>query len=236
MLISLWNKLYANAFNKGNPAHVDRMSISERAIKISELQMRLDRIENDREKQTMFDSYPMGVQKMLDDLWAQLYSDNGRKNIPNTGGTWKGKAGESMWIPDDNVIPPNKGYSNMKHKTWGRIKHENNIKGIVFNDGRADFKPIALYSVALDWEKALGLDGLRYLVNTGDRQYLHEAAFSKLANQLGCSVQNIKEIKEHKNLVWHEETDCKTMQLVVREVHDNVKHFGGIAMLAIVLK
>ena len=124
----------------------------------------------------------------------------------------------------------------MKHKTWGRIKHENNIKGIVFNDGRADFKPIALYSVALDWEKALGLDGLRYLVNTGDRQYLHEAAFSKLANQLGCSVQNIKEIKEHKNLVWHEETDCKTMQLVVREVHDNVKHFGGIAMLAIVLK
>ena len=54
MLISLWNKLYANAFNKGNPAHVDRMSISERAIKISELQMRLDRIENDREIPTQW--------------------------------------------------------------------------------------------------------------------------------------------------------------------------------------
>jgi hypothetical protein len=71
-------------------------------------------------------------------------------------------------------------------------------------------------------------------VETGDRQYLHEAGFTLLAKNMGKSVQEVKEYKERLNLVWHEEPDCQTLRLVVREVHDNIRHFGGVAMLAIV--
>ena len=124
----------------------------------------------------------------------------------------------------------------MLHKTWSQIKSENSIRGISFSDGRADFRPVSKAEVVFDWERELGKDGIRHIVETGDRQYLHEAGFSLLASKLGKSVQEVKEYKERLNLVWHEEPDCETLRLVAREVHDNIRHFGGVAMLAIVFE
>jgi len=209
-------------------------SLAARAKALSDLQMTLDAIQNEELKQRRFDALSESDKRMLDALWAQLYSDRGRKNIPNSGGRWTGEPGDSIWIPDDNVIPPDKGYSNMSGKTWRQIKAENHINGIRFSDGRVDFTPVSKDEVVFDWDRKLGKEGIEYLVNTGDRQYLHEAAFSLLAEKRGKTVIQVKDIKEAENLVWHEEPDCKTLRLVVREVHDNVRHFGGIAMLAIV--
>lgn len=213
---------------------LEKSRLSKRAITLFELQSGLDAIQDSEKKQKRFDALPKGMQDQLDALWGQLYSDRGRKNIPTSGGRWSGEAGDSIWIPDDQIVPPDKGYSNMQHKTWGQIKRENGISGIRFSDGRVDFSPVTKYAVKFDWEKELGGDGIRYLVQTGDRQYLHEAAFSKLAAKLGKSIEEVKQLKESRNLVWHEEPDCETLQLVVREVHDNIRHFGGIAMLAII--
>ena len=209
-------------------------TLSKQAKALLELQSGLDAIQDSEKKQKRFDALPKGMQDQLDALWGQLYSDRGRKNIPTSGGRWSGEAGDSIWIPDDQIVPPDKGYSNMQQKTWGQIKRENGISGIRFSDGRVDFSPVTKYAVKFDWEKELGGDGIRYLVQTGDRQYLHEAAFSKLAAKLGKSIEEVKQLKESRNLVWHEEPDCETLQLVVREVHDNIRHFGGIAMLAII--
>lgn len=211
-------------------------SLSTQARHLSSLQRELDGIRDERLKQRRFDELPESDQRMLDALWGQLFSDKGRKNIPTSGGLWTGEPGDSIWIPDDTVIPPDKGYSNMLHKTWFQIKSENNIRGISFSDGRADFRPVSKAEVVFDWERELGKEGIRRIVETGDRQYLHEAGFSLLANKLGKSVQEVKEYKERLNLVWHEEPDCETLRLVVREVHDNIRHFGGIAMLAIVFE
>ena len=213
---------------------LEKSRLSKRAITLFELQSGLDAIQDSEKKQKRFDALPKGMQDQLDALWGQLYSDRGRKNIPTSGGRWSGEAGDSVWIPDDQIVPPDKGYSNMQHKTWGQIKRENGISGIRFSDGRVDFSPVTKYAVKFDWEKELGGVGIRYLVQTGDRQYLHEAAFSKLAAKLGKSIEEVKQLKESRNLVWHEEPDCETLQLVVREVHDNIRHFGGIAMLAII--
>ena len=209
-------------------------TLSKQAKALLELQSGLDAIQDSEKKQKRFDALPKGMQDQLDALWGQLYSDRGRKNIPTSGGRWSGEAGDSIWIPDDQIVPPDKGYSNMQHKTWGQIKRENGISGIRFSDGRVDFSPVTKYAVKFDWEKELGGVGIRYLVQTGDRQCLHEAAFSKLAAKLGKSIEEVKQLKESRNLVWHEEPDCETLQLVVREVHDNIRHFGGIAMLAII--
>ena len=214
--------------------HVNSISLAAKAKRLSTLQRELDRIRDDRLKQRRFDELPERDQHMLDALWAQLFSDNGRKNIPNSGGFWTGEPGDSIWIPDDAVIPPDKGYSNMYHKTWRQIKSENGIQGITYSNGQADFRPITRHELVFDWERELGKEGIRHILETGDRQYLHEAAFSLLASTLGKSVRELKDFKEHENLVWHEESDCETLRLVAREVHDNVRHIGGIAMLAIV--
>ena len=209
-------------------------SLAARAEALAALQRELDAMGDEGQKQRRFDALPGETQEQLDALWGQLYSDRGRKNIPTSGGRWTGEPGDSVWIPDDNVIPPDKGYSNMHNKTWRQIKAENGISGIRFADGRADFSPVAKYTVSFDWEQELGHDGIRHLIDTGDRQYLHESAFALLAKKLGKSVQEVKEYKERLNLVWHEEPDCTTLRLVSREVHDNIRHFGGIAMLAII--
>ena len=209
-------------------------SLASRAKRLAALQRELDGIRDEGLKQRRFDELPESDQRMLDALWGQLFSDKGRKNIPTSGGLWTGEPGDSIWIPDDSVIPPDKGYSNMHGKTWRQIKSENNIRGISFSDGRADFRPVTRQEVTFDWERELGKDGIRHIVETGDRQYLHEAGFALLASKLGKSVQEVKEYKERLNLVWHEEPDCETLRLVAREVHDNIRHFGGVAMLAIV--
>ena len=91
--------------------------ISKQAEALSKLQKELDSIENSTLKQKRFDALPKEMQDRLDALWAQLYSDRGRKNIPMSGGRWTGEAGNSVWVPDDQVVPPDKGYSNMHQKT-----------------------------------------------------------------------------------------------------------------------
>jgi len=211
-------------------------SHSARAKRLTALQQELDGIQDAGEKQKRFDALSESDQHMLDALWSQLFSDRGRKNIPTSGGRWTGEPGDSIWIPDDTVIPPDKGYSNMLHKTWFQIKSENNIRGISFSDGRADFRQVSKAEVVFNWERELGKEGIRHIVETGDRQYLHEAGFALLAKNMGKSVQEVKEYKECLNLVWHEEPDCQTLRLVVREVHDNIRHLGGVAMLAIVFE
>lgn len=220
----------------GIGSNSDHVLLSPQAKRLSTLQRELDGIRDDGLKQRRFDELPERDQRMLDALWGQLFSDRGRKNIPTSGGRWTGEPGDSIWIPDDTVIPPDKGYSNMLHKTWFQIKSENNIRGISFSDGRADFRPVSKAEVVFDWERELGKEGIRHIVETGDRQYLHEAGFALLAKNMGKSVQEVKEYKECLNLVWHEEPDCETLRLVSREVHDNIRHFGGIAMLAIVFE
>ncbi len=225
--------IFINLCNKTSQSF--SVTLSDKAQALTNLQKQLDAIKDDKEKQRRFDAQPKKVQEALDALWGQLFSDRGRKNIPTSGGRWTGEAGNSLWVPDDGVVPPDKGYSNIHGKTWLQIKAENGIRGINFTDGRADFRPVGKYEVTFDWEGKLGRSGIEYIVSSGDRQYLHEAAFSLLASRLGKTVLQVKDIKEKQNLVWHEEPDCKTLRLVVREVHDNVRHFGGVAMLAIVV-
>ena len=225
-----------NIFKIVNLRNNGDTSLASRAKRLAALQRELDGIRDEGLKQRRFDALPESDQRMLDDFWAQLFSDKGRKNIPTSGGRWTGEPGDSIWIPDDTVIPPDKGYSNMLHKTWFQIKSENNIRGISFSDGRADFRPVSKAEVVFDWERELGKEGIRHIVEIGDRQYLHEAGFALLAKNMGKSVQEVKEYKECLNLVWHEEPDCETLRLVSREVHDNIRHFGGIAMLAIVFE
>jgi hypothetical protein len=49
------------------------------------------------------------------------------------------------------------------------------------------------------------------------------------------TVDEIKRFKESKNLVPHETTDGR-IQLIPREIHDNIVHEGGVSLFRNQLK
>ncbi len=210
--LSSLSEIYTNANN----------SIHKRAVALTEIRQTLDSLDA-ATKEDAFWSLPPKVQKDLDILWEKY-------RLPQADGAWAGEKGDSLWIPDDNVVPRNKQYNNMWNKSWRQIKRENNMKGVPYVDGVPDFSKIAREKVEIDFPSDYRYD----MPNT--RQGLHDAAFATLARQKGWTLDDTYAYKDKANLVWHEDIDCKTLYLVPREVHDNIPHFGGIGMAQIVSK
>lgn len=182
-----------------------------------------------REKEVAFAALDSRIQAALDELWSpqtDFYA------APANNGHWTGEKSNSVWIPDDDFTPPNRSsYCNLFGLSWGEIKQKHAFTGLRCRRGRFCFEDIARYRVEMP--------DFADLVNSPNRGALHEAAFARLAAQLGVSVEQVKAIKEcradhspmgHKNLVWHEDVDCCTMYLVPQEIHGNIKHFGAVAM------
>lgn len=142
--------------------------------------------------------------------------------IPRTGGKWTGEPGNSTWIPDPERIPPEKSgnperpYSNPENLPWKEILKKYGIDGIEFKDGEPDFSEISRGSVEID-------------DFTDDRSSNFEQADEKMAEQRGCSPEEVEQWRKEHNYTWHECSDCKTMQKVPNEVHANVPHSGGVS-------
>lgn len=199
--------------------------ISRKAKAITEILECLDYDCNEFEKEKYYRSLDRRVQNAIEELWIKFYAS------PKNNGHWTGEPCNSTWIPEDNVIPPNKSYSNIFGLTWLQIKRKHSFGGLRCERGRFCFEDIAHYMVEI-------ADFAGY-VNSPVRTALHEAAFAVLAKKSGKSIAEIKAIKEsaadqtpmgHKNLVWHEDIDCRSLYLVPQEIHGNIIHFGGIAM------
>ena len=175
-------------------------------------------------KEVQFNLLDSNIQNALNDLWDP--KERNFYRAPKNYGKWSGEAKNSIWIPDDYYTPPNKSYSNINNLSWREIKRKYSFKGLEFRKGKPVFKNLAKYSVALN-------DFANYIdpEDSAERFNLHMAAFSALASKLNTTVEAVKKIKEENILVWHEDTDCKTMYLVPQEIHGNIIHFGGISML-----
>ena len=139
--------------------------------------------------------------------------------LPRTDGNWTGDVGNSKWCPDKNIEPSNRNYSNPENKTWGDILSTYGIDGKPFKDGIADFSEVSKGNVEIE--------------NFTDKRYgkggNFDQADTKLAEQRGCSVDDVRTWRMENNYTWHELVDCKTMQKVPREVHGNVDHIGGVS-------
>lgn len=134
---------------------------------------------------------------------------------PVNDGEWSGDRGNSNWNPDDNYVP---GKNNPDGKTWKDIKEKYNIDSIPFENDEPDFSELSKGEVEID-------------DYTDDRDANFDQADEKLAEQRGCTPEEVYEWrndKEHR-YTWHELNDCKTMQKVPSDVHGNVSHAGGIS-------
>lgn len=133
--------------------------------------------------------------------------------IEGHNGSWDGFRGNSMWRPDREAIPTR---YNPDGLTWGEILDKYGIEGIEYKDGDPDFSPVSKGEVEID-------------DFTDDRTSNFAQADEALAKQKGCSPEDVKKWREQNGYTWHECRDCKTMQKVPREVHNNMDHSGGVS-------
>lgn len=144
-----------------------------------------------------------------------------KHRCPRNNGKWDGIEGDSKFVPDDNIIPKDRNYSNPNGFTWGEIKEKYGINSVTFKDGYPDFSEVSKGNVEID-----NFTTERY--GAGGN---FEQADKKLATQRGCSIEEVRKWRIDSNYTWHEMQDCKTMQKVPREVHGNIPHDGGISKL-----
>lgn len=143
--------------------------------------------------------------------------------LPRSG-SWEGTRGEtgekgnSTWKPDCEDVP---SHANEDRNTWGDILDKYGIDGIPFKDGEPDFSEISKGTVEID-------DFSTDRFGAGGN---FDQADEKLAEQRGCTKEEVQSWRAEHNYTWHEKQDCKTMQKVPREVHHNVAHTGGISIL-----
>ncbi|MCC8152374.1 MAG: HNH endonuclease [Lachnospiraceae bacterium] len=136
--------------------------------------------------------------------------------LPRNGGEWTGTAGNSDWIPDEDVIPGDRNGTNPEHKTWDEIKDQYEFEKIPFLDGEPDFSEVSKGQVEID-------------DFTEDRDANFDQADERLAEQLGCDPEQVAKWRQENRYTWHECRNCSTMQLVPTEVHGNISHSGGIS-------
>ena len=183
-----------------------------------------------KEKDRIFHTFPISVQNSLDAYFEIKSSNKGYNNIPKSKGKWSGEAGNSIWMPDNNLVPERNMYSNPEGKSWGEILDFYKVKnGILFKEGEPIFDNLAWEEVVLQYED-IGHDELLRL-QQNERSVLHNLAFDKLAKSKGWSLEQTYKYKEDNNLVWHEKSECRTLLLVPRMIHDNITHYGGVSML-----
>lgn len=136
--------------------------------------------------------------------------------LPRNGGEWTGEPGNSDWKLDPNVEPGDKHGTNPENKTWEEIMDEYGFDSIPFNDGEPDFSEVSKGEVEID-------------DFTDDRDSNFDQADEKLAEQRGCTPEEVAKWREENKYTWHECKDCKTMQKVPTEVHGNISHSGGVS-------
>lgn len=136
--------------------------------------------------------------------------------LPRNGGEWSGEAGNSDWKPDPDVEPGDRNGTNPEHKTWREIMDQYGFESISFHDGEPDFSEISKGDVEID-------------DFTDDRDSNFSQADEKLAEQKGCTPEEVAKWREEHKYTWHECRDCKTMQKVPTEVHGNISHSGGVS-------
>lgn len=161
------------------------------------------------------------------DLQANLLG-----GLPTSHGHWTGERGNSFWLPDSDFTPKNRLYNNMCNKTWAQILSENGCEqGIAFTNGEIDFGRTGVVKAEVIIPGGISTCFTPDHLAKGKRTRLHDTAFAILANRLGKTPEEVVKWKDENIYVWHECIDLKTLQLVPREIHDNVTHQGGVAIL-----
>lgn len=151
---------------------------------------------------------------------------NSYNNIPIEGnrGSWDGKKGDSIYIPDVNYEggPPS-------GKDVKEALDKKGIEGIEYRRGEPDFSEIAEESVEIKdmSEFRYGPDGN---FSKADQTLSDKWNAEKHGGRNDWTARDINDYRKESNLVWHERQDCKHMDLLDRTIHSYFTHTGGVSV------
>lgn len=148
------------------------------------------------------------------DILNEEQVDNSR--LPRSGGEWLGEIGNSEWNPDSKLVPGDRNGTNPDGKSWQEIKKEYKFETITFEENKPNFSDVAKGKVEIE-------------DFSDNRRKNFVQADEKLAEQKGCSPDEVRQWRIENRYTWHEEADCRTMVKVPSEVHGNIPHDGGIS-------
>lgn len=190
-------------------------------------------------KEVVAESKPKDVDNYVKDILDKSQENQGLnpskmdEDLPNaysflpSGGNWEGKKGDSTWRPNPETVPDpeNKKGGNPEGKSWKELQEKHNIDGVEFKEGDPNFNPVSKEDVEID-------------NFTEDRTTNFQQADEKCAEKWNQEAKegktdwtprDISNFRKTEGYTWHECRDCKTLQLVPREIHNNVPHAGGIS-------
>lgn len=198
-----------------------------------------------RPSDSFYLSLPSEVRNMLDRFWAIP------KPSPENGGHWVGEKGKGVFYFDSDFVPSEK--NNRNGWTWSQLVSEykkdfrlNVDGGIRYNNFRIDIKPYAVASVKIQYENS-DLSKLRNRGGSGNTiQELAAPLFEKVLHDeiIKGGYSNFWEYKDgllngefvrNTPLVIHEDYDGETLYLVPKYLHDNWKHYGGVALVGAII-
>lgn len=135
------------------------------------------------------------------------------RNCPLEHGAWEGARGNSKWVPESSYVPQK---ANPEGMSWSEIMELFGIDGIDFKNGEPTFDKISKGDVIIEG----------FSENRDDN---FDQADIELAEQRGCSPQEVKNWRKENRYTWHECKDMETMQKVPSVIHSNVSHRGGVS-------
>lgn len=133
------------------------------------------------------------------------------KQASKSNGEWIGEKGNSEFRP-------NKQEAKEALESYGR-------SGIEYKDGNPDFSEVSEATINIDKMTSDRASNFRYADKTCADKWNAEARDGKT----DWTRNDVKSWRHENRYSWHERIDKKTMDLVQRDIHDECKHFGGVA-------
>lgn len=168
-----------------------------------------------REKNSFEQSHAPENNELTTDLDKPISNleKQSERHLPRTNGEWDGEQGDSTWHPDGDYVPQKK---NPDGQSWQEIQETFEIDGVQYRDGYPVFDDVSKGNVEIsDF--------------TTDRNKNFTQADLQLAEQKGCSPEDVEKWRKNNSYTWHECQDMKTMQKVPCIVHNNIPHSGGVS-------
>lgn len=185
------------------------------------------------------------IQGILDRYWDIP------KPSPNNNGRWEGEKGNGVFYFDNDYVPAEKNTRNGMN--WGELvaeyKKDFNLKGdggVKYSSYRIDLSEYSVASVKIKYEDS-DLTKLRNRGGSGNTiQELAAPLFEKVLHDeiIKGGYSNFWEYKDglhngkfmrNTPLVIHEDYDGETLYLVPKYLHDNWKHYGGVALVGAII-
>lgn len=145
----------------------------------------------------------------------------------SSNGDWVGNRGESKFIPN--------GLTEKTRAALDKLK-EKGQDGVEYRDAEPDFGPVAEETVEIDnmtehRDDYYDSDGTKMDGNFSQADQACAKKWNESAKdgKTDWTARDVSDWRKDNNCSWHERQDCKTMDLVDRDVHETCTHSGGVA-------